>query len=47
MPADSADACVAELRRLGYESATVVGHVTEVLPDEAACALTLVDILLD
>jgi len=25
----------------------VVGQVTEVLPDEAACALSLVDIVLD
>ena len=47
VPAASAPACVAELRRLGYEAATVVGHVTEVLPEGAACALTLVDILLD
>lgn len=47
VPAAQAQACVAELRRLGYEAAAVVGQVTEVLPDEAACALSLVDIVLD
>ena len=47
MPAAQAQACVAELRRLGYEAAALVGQVTEVLPDEAACALSLVDIVLD
>ena len=30
-----------------YEAAAVVGHVSEVLPEEAACALSLVDIVLD
>ena len=36
-------------RALGglVEAAAVVGEVTEVLPDEAACALSLVDIVLD
>ena len=47
VPAAQAQACVAELRRLGYEAAAVMGQVTEVLPDEAACALSLVDIVLD
>ena len=47
MPAAAAAACVAELRSLGYEAAAVVGEVLEVLPDTAACTLSLVDIQLD
>ena len=47
VPADRAEACVRELRALGFTSAAVIGEVTEVLTPEEACPASLIDVAVD
>ena len=42
VPPERVDACVAELRRLGYPHAAVVGEVSEIIDPEETCAATLI-----